>query len=272
MLKPRRRAGYEERRHSTRFACDNQGSATKPPPARRRFDHLFFSVMAWLILVSVFVGFARSYYLAGVFKAPLPNLLVHIHGAVFSCWILLLIVQTSLVAAGRVDVHRRLGLLGFGLAGLMVVLGVLAATDSLARRFAPGAAGTGARAFYALPLTVMLAFAILLYFAFRNRFNPAAHKRLILIATIAILDAAFERWPVPAKWWGERTAALLCTVPLLLLMIAYDDWSTGKVHRATIRASAFVVALQQLRGPIGRSAPWQAFAAWVQTHARSFHI
>jgi hypothetical protein len=63
-----------------------------------RFDNLFSSGMAVLILASVSVGFARSYYLAGVFEASLPNLLVHIHGVVFSCWILLLIVQTSLVA------------------------------------------------------------------------------------------------------------------------------------------------------------------------------
>jgi hypothetical protein len=73
-----------------------------------RFENLFFSGMAVLILGAVFLGFARSYYLAGVFKAPLPNLIVHIHGAVFSSWILLLIAQTSLVAAGRIDLHRRL--------------------------------------------------------------------------------------------------------------------------------------------------------------------
>src|SRR5436309_6915699 len=102
-----------------------------------RLENLFFSGMAVLILGTVFVGFAKSYYLAGVFKAPLPNLLVHIHGAVFSSWILLLIVQTSLVAAGRVDVHRRLGLLGFGLACLVVILGVLVATENLIRNYKP---------------------------------------------------------------------------------------------------------------------------------------
>ncbi len=73
--------------------------------SNRRFDNFFFSGMAIFILTTVFVGFARSYYLAGVFRAPLPNLLVHIHGAVFSSWTLLLIAQTSLVAAGRVDLH-----------------------------------------------------------------------------------------------------------------------------------------------------------------------
>jgi hypothetical protein len=100
---------------------------------------------------------------------------------VFSCWILLLIVQTSLAAAGRVGLHRRLGRLGFGLAGLMVVLGLLVATDSVARHFAPGEAGMRVKAFYAVPLSVMRAFGTLIYFAFRNRFNPAAHKRLVLI-------------------------------------------------------------------------------------------
>ncbi len=247
--------------------------ATRAIPRRSdAFDHLFFSGIALAILASVFVGFAHSYYLAGVFKAPLPNLLVHIHGAVLSCWILLLIVQTSLVAAGRVDVHRRLGLLGFGLACLVVVMGLLAATDSLGRHFAPGEAGMRVRAFSAVTVTTMLAFSTLIYFAFRNRFNPVAHKRLLLIATIAILDAAFERWPIPAKWWGERSAALLCTVPFLLLIIGYDYWSRGKVHRATAWASVFVVGLQQVRDPLGHSAIWQAFAVWVQTHARSLHI
>lgn len=123
-----------------------------------------FSGMAVIIFASVFVGFARTYYLAGVFKAPLPNLLVHIHGVVFSCWILLLIVQTSLVASGRVDVHRRLELPGFGLACLVVILRLLAATDSLARHFVPGPGGMKTRAFFTVTLSTMLAFGTLICF------------------------------------------------------------------------------------------------------------
>ncbi|HET9307437.1 MAG TPA: hypothetical protein VFO46_15545, partial [Candidatus Sulfotelmatobacter sp.] len=61
----------------------------------RRFDHLFFSTMSLLMLATVFLGFARTYYLAGIFQAPLPSLIVHLHGAAFSCWILLLVTQTS---------------------------------------------------------------------------------------------------------------------------------------------------------------------------------
>ena len=238
--------------------------------SNRRFEHLFFSGTAVLILAIVFLGFARSYYLAGVFKAPLPHLIIHIHGAVFSSWIFFLFAQTSLVTAGRVDLHRRLGLLGFGLACLVVILGLLAATESLARNFAAGEPGVGARAFYAIPLADMLVFSTLVFFAFRERFNPAAHKRLILIATITLLDAAFIRWPIPTAWWGLR-AAQMCCYALLLLLMGYDLWSTGKVQRVTLWAGAFVIALQQTSSSVGHTAPWQSFATQVQNLARFLH-
>jgi len=236
----------------------------------RRFDKPFFSGMAVLFLATVLFGFARSYFLAGVFRAPLPNLLIHIHGAVFSSWIFLLIAQTSLVAAGRVDLHRRLGLLGFALACLMVILGLMAATDMLVRHLAPGEPGVAVRAFYAVPIADMLAFATLIYFGFRERSHPAAHKRLMLIATITLLDAAFVRWPVPVAWWNLH-AAEICVGLLLLLLMGYDLWSTGKIHRVTLWASVLLVVLQQARTPLGRTVPWQTFAGWVQSLTRSFY-
>src|SRR5260370_21671798 len=75
----------------------------------RRYDHLFFPAMALLMLATVFIGFALTYYLAGVFHAPLPSLIIHLHGAAFTFWILLLVTQASLASACRVDIHRRRG-------------------------------------------------------------------------------------------------------------------------------------------------------------------
>jgi hypothetical protein len=236
----------------------------------RNFDNYFFSAMALLILATVFVGFARTYFLAGVLRAPLPSLIIHIHGAVFSSWILLLIAQISLVSAGRVDIHRRLGLAGFGLACLMVTLGVLAASNSLARNFAPPGSGFDPRTFYAIPLADMVIFATLVFFAFRARFNPSAHKRLILIATVALLDAPTGRPPftvITARPFFDSVFVWA----FLLLLVAYDLWSLRKVHRATIWAGAFVVVMEQLRVPIGNTAVFHAFATWAQTLARSSH-
>ena len=235
-----------------------------------RFDNFFFPGKAVITLATVFIGFARSYYLAGVFHAPLPNLLVHIHGAVFTSWIALLITQTLLVAGGRVDLHRRVGLLGFALACLVVILGVMVATDSMARHYAPGKVGVSVKAFYAVPIADMVAFAALTYLGFRERFHPAAHKRLMLIATITISDAAFVRWPIPVAWWNLQ-AAQICCYALLLLLAGYDLWSTRKIHRVTLWGSVSVVALQQIRAPIGHMAFWQSFATWVLNLERSFH-
>jgi hypothetical protein len=127
----------------------------------------FFCGMALAMLVTVFVRFAHSYYSAGIFRAPLPSAIIHLHGAMFSCWILLLVTQTSLVAAGRVDIHRRLGIAGFLLGCAMVLHGVWAATDSLVRH--TNLAGRNAKAFYIVPLTDALIFGVLLFFAFRAR-------------------------------------------------------------------------------------------------------
>jgi hypothetical protein len=238
--------------------------------ARRRTDSVFFSSMALLILAVVFIGFARSYYLAGIYRAPLPSRIIHLHGAAFSLWILFLVAQTSLVAAGKAELHRRLGRIGFALAFLMVILGLAAGTESLARHFEPGDAGVPARAFYIVPVTGMLLFATLIGFGLKQRRNPPAHKRLMLVATIALLDAAFARWPVGVEWWGLQSAQICCYV-LLLVLLGYDLLSTGRFLWVTIGSSLLVVAIQQARGPIGVSAPWQSFAAWAQSFARSIH-
>ncbi|MBI3477966.1 MAG: hypothetical protein HY010_19710 [Acidobacteria bacterium] len=231
----------------------------------RRFDHVFFSTMAALILVTVFVGFAHTYYLAGLVRAPLPSLIIHFHAIAFSSWILLLITQTSLVAAGRVDIHRRLGIAGFILACAMVILGVMAATDSLVREAGPP--GRDVKFFYVIPMSAILMFGTLMVFAYRNRSNPPAHKRLILIATIELLVAAIARWPF-SMVYKHAAVATRFSYLFLLALVAYDLWSTRRVHRATLWAGAFLVFMSQARFLIGQTAAWHSFAGWVQQIAR----
>ena len=160
---------------------------------------------------------------------------------------------------------------GFGLACLMVILGVLVATDRLARHVAnPGTETVEeVKAFYAIPLADMLMFCTFVYLGFRNRTHPAVHKRLMLFATFVLLDAGFDRWSILDPY-SLPVVNMVCFFPLLGLLMGYDWWSTGKVQRVTLWASGFLVAVQQLRHPFSHTAAWQAFATWAETHAISF--
>jgi hypothetical protein len=246
--------------------------ATTPRPRLHPgYDNLFFSAMAAVALIVVLVGFARTYFLAGLLRAALPNLLVHIHAVAFTLWIIFFIAQISLVASRRVDLHRRVGPLGFVLAILMVVLGTATASDRLARHVAEPETDSveQVRAFYAIPLGDMLMFSTFTYFGYRNRFQPAVHKRLMWFATLSLLDAGFDRWrvfdPYPLPLVNVITFA-----PLLLLLMGYDWWSKGKVQRVTVGSAIFLVFIQQIRHPLGYSSAWQSFAAWVAMHMPSF--
>jgi hypothetical protein len=217
--------------------------------------------MALVILSSVFLGFARSYFLAGIWKAELPNRLVHIHGAVFTTWILLLIAQVSLVSTGRVQWHRRLGMAGALVAAAMVVLGVMAAMDALARGFSPPGSQMDAATFYAFPLLQVVVFAALIVAAFRARFNAAAHKRLMLISTIAVIGPAVNRWPF-AIMHRLPIITVAVLVGLVLLQVGFDLWTRHGVHRATLWGGLAILTSQLFLFPIGQSGAWHTFARW----------
>jgi FtsH-binding integral membrane protein len=240
-------------------------AAAQRPIRGRRYDNYFFSAMVALIFLLVVVGFARTYFLAGVFRAPLPAPIIHLHGALFTAWILLLITQTSLVSAGRVDIHRKLGMAGFALAVGMVIVGLLAATNSLTRNFAPP--GLEPLTFYIIPLADMVMFGTLTFFAYRARFDPAAHKRLILLATVALMDAPTGRPPFSVITGRPHFDSVFCYL-FIVLLIGYDWWSTRKVHKATIWGSVFLFVITQVRVPIGFTGAWHNLAGWVQTLAR----
>jgi energy-converting hydrogenase Eha subunit A len=246
-------------------------SAGTHPRPNVRPDDLFFPGMAAAALVVVLVGFARTYFLAGLFWAPLPNMLVHVHAAAFTSWIVLLIAQTSLVAAGRTDLHRRLGQLGFALAAIMIVLGLITASDRVVRDSAsPGPGGIeGVYDLYAVSIGGMLMFCTFVYAGYRNRFRPEVHKRLMLFATFSLLDAGFDRWPVFDPY-PLPVVNLICFTPLVLLMMGYDRWSTGRVQRVTLWSTLFLFTVQQGRHLVSATAAWHSFTVWVQLHMPSF--
>ncbi len=225
----------------------------------RRYDRIFFSAMVGLMLATVVLGFAHTYFLAGFFSAPLRSRILHIHGAVFLSWMLLLFTQTTLVAAHRVDIHRGLGMAGFFLAPLVVILGVLAAGDALAH-LGPHPSSMFL-SFSITPFTDMFIFGVLAGSALYARRSPAVHKRLILMATISMMRAAIFRWPFPFVFHNQIKAIFISYI-FVLLLIVYDLWATQKVQRATAWAAALLLAVHIVRIPVGQTNAWQGFAQW----------
>jgi hypothetical protein len=229
----------------------------------RKYDRPFFFTMTVLLAVVVAIGFAPTYYLAGGFLAPLPSRIVHIHAVVFSAWMILLMVQTGLISAKQVAWHRKLGIAGFVLAIAMVVMVVLTAAG-LAERVNGAPSMELVLGLLAVTFTDAFDFAVLAGFAYALRRDAAAHKRLIIIATACLTRAAFFRWHI-AILFRQVYPAYAATYVFLLLLAAYDFWSTRKIHRATIWGSLFLIVMGQLTRFIGPSAPWHSFAHWVQS-------
>src|SRR5450759_1505748 len=160
-------------------------------PARQKAGY-FYVWMAAVCALVAFSGFAPTYWLqlpAGTFVGP-P--LLHLHGALFFAWTMLLLSQTTLAANGRLDHHRAWGLVGISLATAMVVIGLAAAINTLTTGLAAGYAES-ARAFLILPVSAISLFAGFFVAAIANIQRPETHKRLILLATISLLQAAIGR-------------------------------------------------------------------------------
>jgi hypothetical protein len=227
----------------------------------RRRQRLFYVGMAILIAVTVFAGFSRTYFLRSYFGSPELSWLLHIHGAVFTSWVLLFVAQTSLVAARRTDVHRRLGALGAVLAAVLLIVGTTTAILRVKGGSAP-IPGVPPLSFLAIPLFDMVVFAVLVGAALYYRHRSDVHKRLMLLATVALVTAPIARLPLAILKAGPP-AFFGLTDLFIVALIAYDLLTMRRVHAATVWGGLFLVASQPLRLMISGTNAWLAFAGWL---------
>jgi hypothetical protein len=224
----------------------------------------FFPGIAIALGLAVFIGFAPSYYLKTWFATPELTALLQVHGALFTAWMLLLVVQTSLIANERVRLHRRLGVAGAALAVLMVIAGVATAIAIAQARLAAGELAPGGippLPFMTVPMGAMVLFPGLVGTALWFRRNPEIHKRLMIIATIELATAGIARLPViealgPVGFFGVADL-------FLIALIVHDVKTRGRVHAATAWGGAVLVASQPLRLIIGGTETWQSLAGWM---------
>ena len=230
-------------------------------PATMLRERRFFAGMAIVFAATVLAGFSRSYYFNGLAADAFDlSPLLHWHGAAYTAWMLLLVVQTLLIARRRPDLHRRLGVAAVGLALLMVPLGIAVAVT----RTASGEMmdrGVPPLLFLAVPVLGMIVFAALVGAALLRRSHSGAHKRLMLLGTLELVTAAVSRLPLVEDW---GPIGFFGVTDLFIVAIAvYDLRTIGRVHAATLWGGLFLIASQPLRLVIGGSSAWLSFAAWL---------
>jgi len=228
-----------------------------------RREHRFFIGMAVAMALVCFAGFAPSYYLKAHFGTPPLKPLLHLHGFAFTMWMLLLVVQVSLVAVGRTRLHRQLGAAGGVLAVLLVATGA-AAIFGRATTVTPGLPHEMILRFMAISVTVLVVFPTLIALALCLRRNAAAHKRLMLLATTIMLMAAVHRL---LMWLIDPAVSLPvifgATDLFIVALGAYDLMSRGRVHAATLWGGLLVITSQVASLMLAGSNMWLAFAHWA---------
>ena len=235
-------------------------TATPAVAVRVRRTRRFYVVMALAFGLTVFAGFSRSYFLKLHYGTPALSVLLHVHGVVFSAWVLLFAAQTTLVAASRTDLHRRLGVAGAVLAGTVLILGTTTAILRVRGGSAP-IPGVSGLAFLAVPLFDMVVFAILAGSGLALRRRLETHKRLMTLATIALMSAPLAR--IPWVFRAGPPAFFGLTDLFIIAMLVYDLATRRRVHPATVWGGLVLVASQPLRLMISGTAAWTAFAAWA---------
>jgi hypothetical protein len=217
-----------------------------PFPIHHRWDRNFFLVYVALIWVGIIAGFVPEMINHVTSGAPAYPIIIHVHGALFVSWVVLLTTQVLLIRNRKLRLHKKLGLASVALIPLMVVVGV--ATGLTMHKLQLGTPQADSP-FLSVQLLDMIGFAALATAAVSARKSPSAHKRLILLATLSIADAGFARWlgadlhfgDGPVFFWIEL---YLPTAVLILGIGAYDWVTRRRVHPAWVAGAAWIFTEQ----------------------------
>lgn len=230
------------------------------PTADRR-EHRLYRWAAVLLPVIVVLGFARTYYLKGLFDTPpLSGLLVHMHGIVMTLWVVLFIIQVWLASSRRVRLHQRLGMFGAGLAALVAIVGVATAISAAARGVT---GGPPPLEFLVIPLGDMVIFSILVATALYFRRRKDMHKRIMLLAALFLLTPAIARIPLGFIEHGGPLVFFGLTDLTLIACAIYDTVINRRLHPVFLWGTLFIIASQPLRLMLAGTDAWIRFAAWL---------
>jgi hypothetical protein len=206
-------------------------------------------------------------------ETPAPPMSLHVHAAVFSIWMWLLAAQVLLVLRNRVAWHRKLGWLAAGWTCLMAVMGPWAAMASQARIMNTPYESSQ---FLSVNLLDVAGFLVLLAWGIVLRKNPAAHRRMMILATISLADPGFSRFA--SYLWPEEPHSMLLWFfytfygnVLLIALMAGWDWWRGRLVRSFVVGAAGLLAAEWVATLLYFWGPWKIVTrGWVEAWVRQF--
>lgn len=225
------------------------GSATvrrRSPPQK---FHAYFVTFTVVFALLVLAGFTRTFFIPvarGTFVRPL---IVHIHGALFFGWTMLLFLQALLAATKRLRLHRLVGSVAGWLIIPMLVMGTIVAARDTVHDVRAGQ-GDAALSFFYGELADLAMFGLLAGAAMLMRNKPEFHKRWVIMGSLGLLGAAIGRIP------EIRDFGLHIFVGLVVSVFLYDLASRRSVHIATFIGAATLLLLNLTEEPIGNTRAW----------------
>lgn len=217
-------------------------------PAARVVRPPFYLVMSVAMAAVIVAGFSRTVPDDLRANPGLP-LLLHVHGAVFTLWLVLFVAQPALAVRGSLRLHRRLGWVGAGLAAAMVVMALAATWYAIRFHFVPS--------FF--PPTIFLVmntigiavFAGLVSAGVRLRKQAEWHKRLMLCATLSIMGPGLGRL-LPMESFGRAAPMVMFGAIMAFCLVGpvYDIIVRRRVHPAYIWGVAVILASMLVTAPV----------------------
>jgi hypothetical protein len=230
--------------------------------ARDRAAH-FYLGMAWTGAAAAAAGFSTTYFIPLATGRLAVPAIAHVHGLLFFSWIALLVAQAFLVRTGRTRLHRRIGWAAVPLALAMAASGMGVGIHAVGRDLA-----VIGEASYSQLVGVVTSMAFLLAYvgiAIAMRKRPDWHKRMILLATIAILWPAWFRFRHFLPWIPnpDILLAVVLADSLVAAAMIRDRLVLGRVHPAYWIFGTALVGEHVLEAVFYDTAPWRASAKTI---------
>jgi hypothetical protein len=241
------------------MASVSQGAVARPTNwvsgRNSLLDRYFYLFMSLVVAAIVVWGFSFSIN-DNLFHPAIPRpFLLWIHGAAFSEWVAFYILQSALVRTHNVKAHRFVGWFGVGLAAVMVVLGCVIAV--IMTRFDAFQLHQPDPTFLSIPFFDMVTFAMFVGLAIYWRRKPELHRRLLLIATCALLDAPFGR----VLYIFNNSLFYPFLDAVILLGVARDLFVDHRIHKVYRVAIPLMMVFQGFTIYLWRGSPsW-----WLKT-------